>query len=107
MAVAAKIHCEDSGADGQTGSDGSTPFERMKRYGKYAKRAGENVQYGESDPTEIIKKVYKSAGRRRNMFRPQFNEVGIAFCEDEQFGFKTVIEYADEYETSIEGVAAI
>jgi len=93
--VSARIHCADSEAVGATGSDGSSPFERMKRYGKYQRRAGENVQYGKSDPTEIVKKIYESAGRRRNMFRTHYKEVGIAFCEDPNYGWKTVIEYAD------------
>jgi len=46
---AAKDHIQDmgpSGATGHTGTDGSSPFERMERYTKLEGSSGENISYG-------------------------------------------------------------
>jgi len=98
--VAAKLHCEDAGADHHTGSDGSTPFERMKRLGKYSITAGEIIEHGNSDPAKIVKKLYKHHSNRRNMMKTMYKEVGIAQCEVPEEGLRTVFVYAGKFETN-------
>ena len=49
LIFAAQDHCEDAGPKGifgHTGSDGSSPFDRMDRYGTRRGFAGENIMYG-------------------------------------------------------------
>ena len=49
MAKACQDHCKDTGEIGTTGhfgSDLSTPFSRMNRYGSWAGGAAENISYG-------------------------------------------------------------
>jgi uncharacterized protein YkwD len=48
LALAAQAHCSDAGPNGiqgHYGSDGSTPFERIDRYGSAYGYQGENIAY--------------------------------------------------------------
>eukprot|EP00756_Hemistasia_phaeocysticola_P055930 Hpha_TRINITY_DN31936_c0_g1::TRINITY_DN31936_c0_g1_i1::g.21940::m.21940 len=61
LCMACRDHCRDHGAKGTTGhagSDGSTPGERTKRYGKWLGKVGENIQYGGSPSgRDIVKQL--------------------------------------------------
>lgn len=49
LALAAQDHCRDQGPRGITGhggTDGSSPFSRIKRYGEWGGSAAENIAYG-------------------------------------------------------------
>lgn len=49
MARACEDHVNDTGAQGltgHTGTDGSSPYERMNRYGMWGTYAAENISYG-------------------------------------------------------------
>ena len=57
MSRAAKDHAEDQGetsSTGHTGRDGSSPFDRLTRYGEWQKTAGENIDYGNNDARRIV-----------------------------------------------------
>lgn len=44
----------NTGKIGHNGSDGSSPFDRMNRYGKWLIKAGENCAYGTKTGKEIV-----------------------------------------------------
>ena len=85
---AAQDHCEDVGPQGifgHRGSDGSSSSDRMDRYGTRRGFSGENIQYGLEDPRDIIVGLFvddgvAGRGHRVNIFRPQFEQVGIFTC---------------------------
>lgn len=62
---------------------------------------------GYEDPTEIIKQIYLRPRKRIAMLRPQYEEVGIAYCGDERYGHKAVIVYADKFQVNEKGRLAI
>ncbi len=64
------------------GSDGSTPFERMKKAGYAYQRAGENVAYGQRGLVELMKVWMNSEGHKKNILG-KFTEIGTAYAVDE------------------------
>jgi uncharacterized protein YkwD len=58
------------------GSDGSSPFERMKRHGYNFVAAAENVAYGFDDVDSVMTGWIKSPGHRRNILG-NFSEIGV------------------------------
>lgn len=96
----------DQGQTGQTGhkgSDNSDPFLRMNRYGKWDKKAAENIDYGNASAGRIVSSLLiddgiASRGHRRNMLDPQFKYTGVAFGPHPKFRKMCVILYAAEYQ---------
>ena len=57
MSKAARDHVEDTGPKGllgHSGSDGSSPFDRLNRHGQWKKTAGENINYGAQQARDAI-----------------------------------------------------
>jgi len=74
---AARDHVKDmgpSGATGHDGTDGSSPWDRIKRYTEFEANGGsENVSYGTDDPRGVIIQLaiddgVPSRGHRTNIF---------------------------------------
>lgn len=92
-----------SGYTGHTGNDGSTPFDRMNRYGRWKGVAGENISYGKNTAEEIVIQLIVddgvlSRGHRENIFNPQFRVVGIAFGSHAKYKYMCVMGFAADYE---------
>src|SRR5690349_10071764 len=52
MSMGARMHVDDlgpRGGRGHYGTVGSTPFERLNRFGQWSGHAGENIYYGSRD----------------------------------------------------------
>ena len=106
LSSAAKIHAIDqgkSGATGHSGADGSSPFDRMNRFGKWQKTAGENISYGSGDARGIVIQLMvddgvASRGHRANIFSSAFKVVGIGVGPHPQFGTLCVQDFAGAYE---------
>lgn len=105
MSQAALDHVEDqskSGTTGHVGSDGSSPFDRMNRYGNWSGTAGENIDYGNNIPERIVMSLIiddgvPGRGHRENIFNPNFNVVGIAVGTHKSYNYMCVMTFAKAY----------
>lgn len=86
-----------TGALGHAGSDKSTPFDRMNRYGKWSGLAGENIMYGGNDAIGIMAGLIKSPLHRKNIFTKEFTVVGASCGTHKVYGVMTVINYASKF----------
>jgi uncharacterized protein YkwD len=71
------------------GSDGSNPWDRVKRAGYPAKLAAENVGTGQVDIEEVVKGWQASPGHNKNLLLPDAQHMGIALVQDTKTEFKT------------------
>ena len=95
LTAAAQGHSQDM-ADhnfmAHNGSDGSSPFDRMKRAGYHFSSAGENVAAGQSTPLDAMSSWMNETppndGHRRNILSPNFREIGIGYAFSDATQFK-------------------
>jgi serine protease len=81
LLLAATTHAADMRARNQmthTGSDGSTPGQRIARTGYQAINWGENVAAGYPTAQSVMRAWMASPGHRANILNPAFKEIGIA-----------------------------
>ncbi len=102
MSHAAKDHVEDQGettSTGHTGGDGSSPFDRLARYGDWQKTAGENIDYGNNNARRIVLSLLiddgvPSRGHRKNIFNREYKAVGVACGRHQEYRYMCVIDFA-------------
>jgi uncharacterized protein YkwD len=71
------------------GSDGSNPWDRVKRAGYNARLAAENVGTGQITIDEVMKGWEASPGHKKNLLLPEAEHMGIALVQDPKTEFKT------------------
>jgi len=71
------------------GSDGSNPWDRVKRTGYSAKLAAENVGTGQATFEEVMKGWRASPGHNKNLLLTEAEHMGIALVQDPKTEFKT------------------
>ena len=67
-----------------TGSEGSSPWRRMKRVGYPVFKYGENVAAGILDPKQVVKAWLNSPSHRKVLLNPHYKEMGIGFVFNPQ-----------------------
>ncbi|MBN8219537.1 MAG: CAP domain-containing protein [Spirochaetes bacterium] len=105
MSKGAMDHVKDIGPKGITGhngSDGSKPFDRINRYGQWQQTAGENISFGNDEGRAvliqlIVDDAVANRGHRKNIYKPEFNRVGIACGPHKVYGTMCVQTFAGEY----------
>jgi uncharacterized protein YkwD len=92
LTEAAKAHSRDLAKWDRIshyGSDGSNPWDRVKRAGYHAKVAAENVGTGQASLEEVIKGWQASPGHNKNLLLGDVEHMGIALVQDPRTEFKT------------------
>ncbi len=109
MSKAAAVHVEDLGPKGKYGhygTDGSSPSDRLKRYGQPKVGAAENLGFGERDGRRMVLMLLiddgvPGRGHRKNMFNPKYKVVGVSCGSHATYGYMCVIDFAGDFvETS-------
>ena len=100
-----------SGARGHTGRDGSTPWKRMARFGRWSGSVAENISYGESEARGIVVSLIIDAGvrgrgHRLNIFGRNLFRVGIACGSHAGYGTMCVMDFAGAFAEAEQKVAA-
>lgn len=83
LTQAAQGHSEDQAAMRlltHTGSDGSTPGDRITRSGYVWRTWAENAAAGYRDGTAVVIAWMNSAGHRANLMNPQLTEIGLGLA---------------------------
>lgn len=87
---------------GHVGLDGSGVGERLARHGAWARRAAELIQYGATEPREIVALLIvddgvPDRGHRRLLFDPDYRVMGVAVGPHGRFRSMCVITLAAGY----------
>ena len=105
LSASALAHVLDlgpSGGRGHTGSDGSTPWKRMARFGRWSGHAAENISYGERDARGIVVALIVDDGardrlHRQNIFSRDLFCVGVASGPHAGCGTLCVMDFAEAF----------
>lgn len=92
LSEAAKAHSRDLAKWDRIshyGSDGSNPWDRVKRVGYKAKIAAENVGTGQVDFAEVLRGWKESPGHNKNLLLADADEMGLALVQDPKTEFKS------------------
>lgn len=71
------------------GSDGSNPWDRVKRTGYKSRLTAENVGTGQVDFSEVLRGWEASPGHNKNLLTPDATHMGIALVQDPKTEFKS------------------
>jgi uncharacterized protein YkwD len=85
LTAAARTHSQDMAVHGffdHTGSDGSSPFERMEREGYVFRQAAENIAAGYTSAESVVAGWEESPGHRENILDCSLTEVGVGYTFD-------------------------
>jgi uncharacterized protein YkwD len=90
------------GALGHTGTDGSSPYDRMSKFGKWHSIAGENIMYGASHEMAIMAALIKSPSHFDNIFRKEFFVAGMSCGPHSTYRVQCVMLYAGSFTDNVE-----
>ena len=90
------------GGRGHQGLDGSQPWDRMARFGRWVGCAGENIDYGVHDARGIVVRLIvddgvRGRGHRKNIFNRAFHVAGAATGFHAVYGAMCVIDFANAF----------
>jgi len=78
--------------------DGSSPWDRIKRYTKMSGGAAENIQAGRQNPKGVVIQLaidanVASRGHRRAILNPRLKQIGSFTAPHPNWGQSTVLDY--------------
>ena len=82
LRCAARVHSKDMGVNNffsHTGSNGSTPWQRINNAGYVYSTAGENIAAGYATPSAVVDSWMKSTGHCNNIMNPSFIHLGVGY----------------------------
>ena len=87
---------------GHTGTDGSSPFDRMNKFGTWDYSAAENIDYGNNVPLRIVMSLIiddgvSSRGHRKNILSADYKEIGLAGGVHQGYRHMFVMDFAGKY----------
>jgi len=99
---ATAVHAIDEGTKGlfsHTGSDGSSPWKRMARFGRFIGQAAENMGSGYDNGFEIVAQLIiddgvLDRGHRKNILNPLLRAVGISVKPHKVYSWICVQDFA-------------
>ncbi len=102
LASAARDHALEQSRSGQTGHaglSGSSPFNRMERYGSWLDAAGENIAYGALTARDIVANLViddgvPGRGHRVSLLKSTFGVAGVGISEHPRYRMVCVIDLA-------------
>ncbi|MEV7687809.1 CAP domain-containing protein [Streptomyces bungoensis] len=84
----AQAHSDDMAAHqnmSHTGSDGSSPGDRLTSAGYAWSSYGENVAYGYATPEDVMAGWMASPGHRENILNCSFKEIGVGLAQPNSY----------------------
>lgn len=95
---------QKKGGIGHISSNGSTPVNRVKKYGEWNICLAENIAYGSFDPRQIVISLLiddgvPDRGHRKNILDPCFQFVGVSFGNHPTYQSMCVMDFAGDYKT--------
>jgi uncharacterized protein YkwD len=105
LSRAAADHVRDTGSRGVTGhrgADGSSPSQRIERYGTWSGRIAENIVYGTSGARDAVFEQLldfgiKDRGHRWTLLNPAWRYVGISCGPHTLYRVMCVLDFASDY----------
>lgn len=100
LTLAARAHSRDMAVHGffnHTGSDGSSPGERVTRAGYRWKQVGENIASGVRTPREVVAGWLASPHHCANIMTGGFRQMGVAFAVNPSS--MQVIDWTEDFGT--------
>ena len=102
MVNACKDHVIDTGPTGvigHTGTDNSSPFDRIEKYGTWETSAAENIAYGETTGLGVMLSLMiddgvAGRGHRYNIMNPAFKVTGPYSGTHKTYGHQSCLTYA-------------
>jgi len=89
LTTAATAHSQDMATHNffsHTGSDGSSPWDRIRRTGYTFSTAAENIAAGSRTAEAVVQLWYNSPGHRANMLNCALREIGVAYADGGAYG---------------------
>lgn len=105
LMLSAQDHAKDQGGNGvfsHTGTDASTPWSRVARYGTWKVTAAENMGTGYNNGLDIVRQLLiddgePDRGHRKNILNPTLKNVGVAVRAHKVYDFVTVQDFTGEF----------
>ncbi|WP_338059057.1 CAP domain-containing protein [Streptomyces humi] len=88
LSKVAQAHSDDMAAHqnmSHTGSDGSSPGDRITRAGYTWSTYGENVAYGYATPEQVMAAWMASPGHKANILDCAFKEIGVGLAQPNSY----------------------
>lgn len=106
LSLAAKDHVDDTGKKGlitHTGSDGSSPSDRIARHCKWTGKTGECIHYGYNKALPIVLDLLidegiPGRGHRRIILDDAYNYAGVHLGYHKKYTHMSVITFVGGYE---------